>query len=126
VSEVWGEEWTVEHHLAGPPAFAVDLFHRFLELAEGIGPFELSVSKTTVTLKGTRRGFAGARPWRHGLRGYLDLQREVDDPRILSVAPYTTRLFVHQFRIAERDELDDEFAGWLREAYDVGTGAHLR
>jgi hypothetical protein len=84
------------------------------------------VSKTSITFKGPRRGFAGARPHRLGLRGYLDLQRTVeDDPRILSAARYTNRLFVHHFRVAEPDQLDDEFAGWVREAYAVGNGEHL-
>lgn len=59
------------------------------------------------------------------MRGYLDLQRRVDDDRILSVAPYTKRLFVHQFRVIKLAELDDEFAGWIREAYAVGQGAHV-
>ena len=61
----------------------------------------------------------------NGLAGYLDLQRIVEDPRITSVAPYTKRLFVHHFRIAERDQLDAEFARWIRLAYDVGQGGHL-
>jgi hypothetical protein len=83
------------------------------------------VAKTTITFKGSRRGFAGARPTFRGLAGYLDLQRMVEDPRILSAAPYTKRLFVHQFRIMGRDQMDDEFAGWVHEAYQVGQGQHL-
>lgn len=120
------EEWTVERHLAGQLTFAVELYHRFIEIVEGIGPFTYAVAKTTITLKGERRGFAGARPYRLGLRGYFDLQREVHDARIASVAPYTKRLFVHHFRIATADELDEEFTGWMREAYAVGGGAHVR
>lgn len=56
---------------------------------------------------------------------YLDLQRRVDDPRITRSSPYTGRLYVHQFRIRAPGELDDEFAGWIHEAYQVGNGAHL-
>lgn len=120
-----GDEWTIEQHLAGQPEFAVDLFHRFIAMVEAIGPFTYAVSKSTITLKGTRRGFAGARPFSGGLRGYFDLQREVSDPRIRSVAPYTKRLFVHHFQVASAQELDDTFSGWLEEAYAVGEGAHL-
>jgi hypothetical protein len=40
-------------------------------------------------------------------------------------APYTKRLFVHQFRIRTPEQLDEEFAGWVREAYVVGQGGHL-
>jgi hypothetical protein len=117
--------WTVEDHLRGQPASSVELYRRFVALVEACGPFRYAVAKTTITFKGTRRGFAGARPTARGLAGYLDLQRTVDDPRLPSVAPYTKRLFVHHFRIRMLDELDAEFAGWVREAYDVGQGAHL-
>jgi len=126
MTEKGTEEWTVARHLGGQPDFAVDLFQRFIAIAEGIGPFTYAVSKTTVTLKGSRRGFAGARPDRSGLRGYLDLQREVRDPRITSVSPYTERLFIHRFRVTAADQLDAQFAGWVGEAYAVGAGAHLR
>jgi hypothetical protein len=49
----------------------------------------------------------------------------VADPRIRRAAPYTKRLFVHQFRIRTPEQLDEEFAGWVREAYVVGQGGHL-
>lgn len=117
--------WTVERHLLGRPPEIIALYHRFIELASACGPFTYSVSKSAITLAGTRRGFAGAKPGNHALRGYLDLQRQVADPRITSSSPYTKRLYVHQFRIAAPGELDEEFAGWLREAYQVGAGAHL-
>jgi hypothetical protein len=120
-------EWTVDDHLRGKPDGAVALYHRFVELVEACGPFTYSVAKTTITFKGDRRGFAGARPTAQGsLAGYLDLQRMVEDPRILRATPYTARLFTHRFRIDGPGQLDDGFAGWIREAYAVGGGAHLR
>ena len=118
--------WTVDDHLRGQPPAAVDLFRRFVRLVEACGPFEYAVAKTTITFKGVRRGFAGARPTKLGLVGYLDLQRRVDDRRIQRASPYTKNLFVHHFRITDPTEMDGEFAGWVREAYDVGRGAHLR
>ena len=118
-------EWTVERHLSGRPPEIVALYHRFIELASACGPFTYSVAKSAITLKGARRGFAGARPGNRALSGYLDLQRRVDDPRITRSSPYTGRLYVHQFRIRAPGELDDEFAGWIHEAYQVGNGAHL-
>jgi hypothetical protein len=117
--------WTVADHLRGKKPAFVDLYRLFVRLVEACGPFEYSVSKTTITFKGGRRGFAGARPTSLGLDGYLDLPRPVRDPRIRRVSPYTKRLFVHHFRVTTPGELDDEFAGWIREAYDVGRGAHL-
>jgi hypothetical protein len=118
-------EWTVEDHLQGQPDSSIALYRRFVQLVEACGPFSYAVSKTSITMKGTRRGFAGARPDANGLRGYFDLQRAVEDPRIANVSPYTKRLFVHQFRIHSPEEMDEQFAGWIREAYEVGAGAHL-
>jgi hypothetical protein len=60
------------------------------------------------------------------LDGYFDVHRRIEDPRIRRSSPYTKRLFVHHFRITSPEELDAEFAGWIREAYAVGQGAHLR
>jgi Domain of unknown function (DUF5655) len=117
--------WIVQDHLAGQPASSVALYHRFVEMAEACGPFSYAVSKTTITLKGSRRGFAGARPTRDGLSAYLDLQRVVEDRRVTRVAPYTRRLFVHHIRVTAMDDLDGELQGWLCEAYAVGQGAHL-
>jgi hypothetical protein len=117
--------WTVEDHLAGQPASSVELYGRFVSMVGQCGPFSYSVTKTTVTFKGSRRGFAGALPTRRGLSVYLDLQRVIEDRRVISVAPYTRRLFVHQVRLATMDDLDEQFRGWVREAYAVGQGAHM-
>lgn len=119
------DEWTVDRHLHGRPDEIVALYHRFIELAEACGPFTYSVAKTAITLKGTRRGFAGTSLRDKALGGYLDLQRRVEDARIVRSAPYTKRLFVHHFRVSALDQLDDDFAGWLREAYQVGQGMHI-
>lgn len=117
--------WTVDDHLAGQPADSVALYRRFVEMLEECGPFSYSVTKTTITFKSARRGFAGALPTRRGLSVYLDLQRVIEDRRIISAAPYTRRLFVHQIRLTAPDDLDQEFHGWVREAYAVGQGAHM-
>ena len=118
-------EWTVERHLNDKPDDVVALYDRFIELVEAFGPFTYAVAKTAITLKGRRRGFAGLKPRKGSLDGYLDLERQIEDPRIRRSGPYTKRLFVHQFRIVALAELDAEFAGWIREAYAVGAGAHL-
>jgi hypothetical protein len=116
---------TVMDHLLGKPERSVALYQAFVDLVAACGDYTISPGQTTITFKGARRGFAGARPDNHGLVGYLDLQRQVADPRIKSVSPYTKRLFVHHYRVREQAELDDEFAAWVREAYAVGQGAHL-
>ena len=117
--------WTVERHLLGKPPQVIVLYHRFIELAGMCGPFTYSVARSAITLKGARRGFAGARLGDRALSGYLDMRRRVDDPRITRSALYTKRLYVHHFRIHSPDQLDERFASWLCEAYQVGAGARI-
>jgi hypothetical protein len=117
--------WSVDRHLEGLPPSIVAIYRRFISVVEECGPFDYRVTKTAITLKGTRRGFAGAKPKPRWLDGYLDLRFPVADPRVRRVSPYTKRLFVHQFRVVDLSQLDSDFAGWIAEAYAVGGGAHL-
>lgn len=121
-----GSEWTVEDHLRDADPRHVELYHAVAALIRACGPVTLAVSKTTVTFKGERRGFAGARPTWRGVEGYLDLTRSLaGDPRIRRAEPYTKRLWVNHYLVTSVDDLDDTFAGWVGEAHAVGRGAHL-
>jgi hypothetical protein len=120
------DEWTVERHLADKPRSVVDLYERFIAIVAACGPHTVGVTKTAIAFKGTRRGFAGAKPRNNSLNGFLDLQHKVRDERFLRVSPYTKSLFVHQFRITDVAQLDDSFAAWVEEAYQVGQGDHVR
>ena len=119
------DDWTVERHLQDKPAHVVALYHRFIALAEACGRFSHAVAKTAVSLKGSRRGFAGAVPTAKALDGHLDLQRQVVAPRIRRSSPCTRRLFVHHFRVTSLDELDDQVRRWVAEIYEVGRDDHL-
>jgi hypothetical protein len=107
------DAWTVERHLQDRPGQVVDMYRRFIALVEECGPFSYRVNKSAVNLKGSRV-FAGAVPKHRWLGGYLDLQREVLDTRIQRVDPYTSRLFVNFFKVAELAELDDVFRLGMR------------
>jgi hypothetical protein len=112
-------------HMEGRPPVSVALYEEFVAAVSSCGPFSYAVSKTSITFKGTRRGFAGARPTATGVRGYLDLQRVVTGPQIISSSPYEARLYVHQYRLTSPSDLDATFRSWIAEAYAVGAGAHL-
>ncbi|HZD98914.1 MAG TPA: DUF5655 domain-containing protein [Micromonosporaceae bacterium] len=120
------DSWTVADHLHGKPPSSIALYHEFVDIIDAFGPTTTVVGKTMIVFKGVRRGFAGAKPTPRGLTGYFDLTRPVQDRRVSSATPYTKRLFVHHFSLASPDDLDHQFAGYLREAYEVGQGAHLR
>jgi len=117
--------WTVAKHMEGKPSASVALYEAFVAAVADCGTFTYAVSKTTITFKGTRRGFAGARPTARGVSGYIDLQRQVTGPQIASSSPYGARLFVHHFRLTSPADLDATFRSWIAEAYAVGAGAHV-
>jgi hypothetical protein len=114
--------WSVEEHLDGRPGASLAIYERFVERLGELGPFEYAPTKRQIGFQ-TVRIFAGVRMTDRGLEGYLDLARKVDSERFHHVAPYTRRLHVHHFVLEAPDELDEEFAGWLGEAYEVGWGA---
>lgn len=115
--------WTVEEHLADRPPASLRLYERFVERLRELGPLELAPTKNQIGLQ-TNRIFAGVRVTDRGLEGYVDLPRKVESSRFRHVAPYTKRLWVHHFTLTSEGELDDEFAGWLSESYEVGWGTH--
>src|SRR4051794_4560389 len=120
------EAWTVEDHLRDADPAHVALYREVEALILGQGEVSVSVSKTTITFKGSRRGFAGARPTARGVQGYLDLMRPLPmEHRITGISPYTRRLFVHRYVLRTPDDLDATFAGWVHEAFRVGEGDHL-
>ena len=121
------DAWTVERHLEAGSDHGRALFQRFVDIIASCGEYTTSVAKTTVTFKGPRRGFAGARPIGDRLQGYFDVTYRVEDPRIRSVGPYQKDLFVHHFRVDALEQLDAHFASWIADAYDqVGCGNRLR
>jgi hypothetical protein len=120
---VTGDVWTIERHLEAGSDDGRALFHRFVDIVAACGEYTTSVAKTTITFKGPRRGFAGARPNGDRLQGYFDVTYRVADPRIRSASPYQSDLFVHHFRVDSPEQMDDQFARWIADAYDqVGCG----
>lgn len=113
---------TVEDHLHGKPPSVVALFHAFAEIAQAAGPGSYAPVKGQVGFRGHKRIFAGVKLTARGLEGYLDLPRRIESPRFRRIAPYTRRLFVHYFILTDVAQLDQEFSGWIHEAYLVGAG----
>jgi hypothetical protein len=116
--------WTVEQQLEGHDPTTLAFYEKFVQLVQACGSFEYAPTRRQIGFQ-VKRIFAGVHLTKKGLEGYLDMARRVDSPRFSRVSPYTHRLFVHRFIISDASELDDEFAGWVCEAYAVGEGKHL-
>jgi len=70
--------------------------------------------------------FAAFMPRREWLNGHLVLARRIDSPRFTRIDVFSPRNVLHAFRLTGPADVDQEFAGWLAEAYRVGAQEHLR
>ena len=116
-------QWTVEQHLAGRSPTVIALYKRFVEMVRVCGPFEYSPVRSQIGFR-VQRIFAGVKLTEHALEGYLDLPKIVKSQRFRNISPYQSNLFVHHFRVRSLNELNDQFAAWVRESYTVGEGWH--
>jgi hypothetical protein len=118
-------KYTVDDFLRGKGEPALALYHRFVELVESCGPVLFAPAKTRVGFQ-VRMIFAAVnRLTDERLDAHIVLTRRLENPRFHRIETLTPTCYVHHFRIYSPDELDDEVASWLREAYAVGEQRHL-
>jgi Domain of unknown function (DUF5655) len=114
----------LERHFAGKEPQVRAAFQRVLDTVAALGPVTVLPEKTRIALH-VRMSFAAFTPRARWLDGHLVLARRVDSPRFRRVDVYSPRNVVHAVRLSGPDDVDDEFAAWLAEAYRVGEQRHL-
>jgi hypothetical protein len=114
----------LDRHFAGRDPAVRAIFDRVLAAFAGIGPVTVLPEKTRIALH-VRMSFAAFTPRARWLDGHLVLARRIESPRFRRIETYSPRNVLHAFRLAAPDEVDDEFTGWLAEAYRVGEQRHL-
>jgi hypothetical protein len=114
----------LDRHLEGKGPEVVAIFRRLVELAERNGPVTVLAEKTRIAFQ-VRMSFAAFTPRRHWVDGHVVLARRLESPRFRRVETFSPRNHLHQFRLERLDEVDEEVAGWLAEAYRVGEQRHL-
>ncbi|NMO90916.1 DUF5655 domain-containing protein [Actinomycetospora sp. TBRC 11914] len=101
------------------------VFDGVVAAVRALGPVEVLPERTRVALH-ARMSFAAFVPRRRWLDGHLVLARVVDSARFRRVEVYSAHNVLHAVRLTSTAELDDEFRGWLAEAYLVGVQHHRR
>jgi hypothetical protein len=118
-------DFTVEAFLKCKGANALAMYHRFVERVEACGPVIVAPAKTRIGFQ-VRMIFAAVNKLTDKqLDAHVVLTRRLDNPRFRRIEMMTPTCYVYHFRIHTPDDLDDEVAEWLREAYVVGTQVHL-
>jgi Domain of unknown function (DUF5655) len=115
----------IEGHFARSAPAVREAYEAALAVVRRLGPVEVLAEKTRIAWH-VRMSFAAFQPKVSWLDGHLVLAREIPSPRWRKVEAFSARNVLHVFRLTGPDEVDDEFAEWLAEAYDVGRQRHLR
>ena len=97
---------------------------RFLEVVHESGPVTITPQKTRIALQ-VRMRFAALMPQKDALKGHLVLARRCPSERFEKIGTYSPRNHVHVFRLRSFDEFDEQFRGFIGEAYRVGRQEHL-
>jgi Domain of unknown function (DUF5655) len=114
----------LDAHFAGTDRQVRATFDRFVAVAQQSGPVLVLPEKSRIALQ-VRMSFAALMPRRHWLNGHLVLARDVRSDRFTKVEVISPLNVLHAFRLTGPHEIDDEFAGWIAEAYRVGAQEHL-
>jgi hypothetical protein len=114
----------LERHLEGKDPEVVAIFRRLVELAERNGPVAVLSERTRIALQ-VRMSFAAFALRRRWVDGHVVLARRLEHPRFRRVETFSPHNHLHQFRLERLDEVDEEVAAWLAEAYRVGEQRHL-
>jgi Domain of unknown function (DUF5655) len=115
----------LDRHLAGKEPEVVAIFRRLVELAERNGPVTVLAERTRIAFQ-VRMSFAAFTLRRRWVDGQVVLARRLEHPRFRRVETFSPRNHLHQFRLERLEEVDEEVAAWLAEAYRVGEQRHLR
>jgi uncharacterized protein DUF5655 len=114
----------LDRHFEGKDPAVRETFDRLLDVVRALGPVAVLAEQTRIALQ-VRMSFAALMPRRRWLDGHVVLARRVDGPRFRRIDVYSARNVVHLFRLYGPNEVDDDVAAWLAEAYAVGEQRHL-
>jgi hypothetical protein len=114
----------LEGHLEGRDPEVLAIFRRLVELAERNGPVTVLPEKTRIAFQ-VRMSFAAFTLRRRWVDGHVVLARRLEHPRFRGIETFSPRNHLHRFRLERLEEVDDEVAAWLAEAYRVGEQRHL-
>ncbi len=115
---------TLDEHFAHRDPKLRLLFDGLMGLVKRSGPLKVVPGKTGIAFQ-VRMRFGGAVVRKNSIEAGFVLPRRIEHPRIKKVIAYTPRAYGHHVDIRTPADLDDELAGWLREAYRVGAQADL-
>jgi len=114
----------LQSHFSGKSEDVRELFDALTAMIRKCGRVKVLPEKTRIAFQ-VRMTFIAVQVRRNYLIGHFVFARRVESPRFVRVETFSPRNHLHAFRLDILEDLDDEFAGWVREAYAVGEQKHL-
>ena len=115
---------SLQSHFSGKSEDVRELFDALTAMIRKCGRVKVLPEKTRIAFQ-VRMTFIAVQVRRNYLIGHFVFARRVESPRFVRVETFSPRNHLHAFRLDILEDLDDEFAGWVREAYAVGEQKHL-
>lgn len=117
--------YSIDGFFEGRPPRLRELYDAYVGFLEAIGPFDQVPTKTRIAFMVRVRFLAVNRVRKDGLGCHLWLKRRIDSPRFTKVEQLGRTDWIHHAVIRSEDDLDQELASWIGEAYNVGRQAHV-
>lgn len=108
----------LEWHLGRTGPAVREAFEAVRSVLDSLGPYQLIPLKTMVSLA-TTTNFAGLFFGKAFLDLNVMLPAPLDHPRVRQVQRLSAHAFAHRIRLTAAEEVDEEIAGWLRQAYET-------
>lgn len=89
-----------------------------------MAPVTVLPEKTRIAFQ-VRMSFAAFVVRQKRVDGHVVLPRRLEHRRFRRIQTFSPRNHLHAFRFETVNEVDDEVAAWLAEAYQVGEQRHL-
>ncbi len=123
-SHFCGSITDLDRHFSGRSPEVRRLFDAFASAVHDCGPVTVIPEKTRIAFH-VRMSFAAVSPRQNYLVGHFVFAQRVENPRFARIETISPRNHVHHFRLASIADIDHQFRGWIRDAYEVGEQKHL-
>ena len=114
------EAFTVTSHFEGKDPIVFQIYRQILRSMRQLGPVIEDPKKTSIHLVNATAA-AGVATRKGHLILTLKSDRKLSSPRIHKSEQPSARRFHHEIKLSSPAEVDDELAGWLREAYALSA-----
>jgi hypothetical protein len=95
----------------------LELCQRLIALVQEVcGPVTVIPQRTRVAIQARVR-FMACYPRKTHLPCHFWFKRRIEHPRFVKIEELGLRAVLHYVRIESEQDLDETFAGWVREAY---------